>query len=351
MFLRIKQWFMLPLFLSVILSMLLWGEIIGDAVRSALRLCVDTLIPSLFPLAVLSSWATRSGAAERIFYPWSISLGKLMRTDPKAVPAVFLGILGGYPIGALCLQQLREEGSVTRADAERLAACCTNAGPAFLVSVAGRQMLGSMTAGFLLLLVQTVASLLTMLLLRPNEAYKRTEYTPGKSKQMISSVPVSIAAASASMLNITGFVVISSVICRIVQRFTNNHSAAGILSGIIEVTNGLRAVSALSYTPSVMFILYSAMLGFSGLCVHLQVASVFLPSSIGLRNYFTGKLFHAGCATLISVPISLLLRVPSVAAMAPAANVIPLSLSIWGESFLLFSILYTFLWKFRKKAV
>ena len=335
----------IPLFLILLAGILLCGEMIGATVRSAMQVCAELLIPSLFPLSVISSFLVKSGIADRIFAPWCRRAGNVLRCDAEAVSAVFLGLLCGYPIGASCLRELYKNKAITADEAERLAACCTNAGPAFLIGVAGRHLLGSAKAGFLLMLVQLGASALTAFLMRPATPQRHFRSSHGEKCRGIAAFPEAVSSASASMLNITGFVVAASILCSAVRRIIPFPAPSALLCGIIELTNGLQATSELVLPVPVKFILFSSLLGFSGICVHLQVASVFLPDSIGMKHYLAGKLFHGGCSTLLSLPVSLLLRGSVSSAIALPPTGYRLAFPLFGNSVLLFSILYTFLWK------
>ena len=76
----------------------------------------------------------------------------------------------------------------------------------------------------------------------------------------------------------------------------------GILTGIIELTNGLQIVSNGFSTNSLEVTLVSAfLLGFGGFSVLLQVFSIISKSKISIKPYLYGKLLHGGFATVLSL--------------------------------------------------
>lgn len=65
----------------------------------------------------------------------------------RRASAFLLGAVGGYPVGARTVGQLRAAGLCGREEGECLLTCCNNAGPAFIFGVAGLGCFGSLRAG------------------------------------------------------------------------------------------------------------------------------------------------------------------------------------------------------------
>ena len=66
-----------------------------------------------------------------------------------------------------------------------------------------------------------------------------------------------------------------------------------IITGFIEVTNGLAYISALTSSIYFKVIICSFVLGFGGFSVLLQVLSITSKSNISIKPYFIGKLLQA----------------------------------------------------------
>ena len=100
---------------------------VGEAVRQGVALCGRSVIPSLFPFFVTVSFAVACG-----FF----SLLRQLRLPLNA--AVFLlGAVGGYPVGGRTVGELYRAGTISRRQAEALLLYCNNAGPSFILSIAG----------------------------------------------------------------------------------------------------------------------------------------------------------------------------------------------------------------------
>ncbi len=68
----------------------------------------------------------------------------------------------------------------------------------------------------------------------------------------------------------------------------------GILSGLLELTNGVSLVSAISNKAISVNIIISAffLLGFGGISVALQVLSISSKAKISIKKYIYGKLLQ-----------------------------------------------------------
>lgn len=121
------------------------------------------------------------------------------------------------------------------------------------------------------------------------------------SKSIISSIN--------TILMIGGFVVLFSIIISMLNtsqflHIVSSHVLAffgipevlslSLLTGFIEVTNGLSFIANLSSVSfSFKLIIASFVLGFGGFSVLLQVLSITSKAKIAIKPYFIGKLLQA----------------------------------------------------------
>ena len=86
--------------LSILLLVLplAFPEACAEGVRHGLTLAGSTAIPALFPFFVAGGLLSEAGTAAPA---WAAKLlRRLYGLPPESLPAVFLGLTGGYPVGA-----------------------------------------------------------------------------------------------------------------------------------------------------------------------------------------------------------------------------------------------------------
>lgn len=131
----------------------------------------------------------------------------------------------------------------------------------------------------------------------------------------------SILSAINTVVLIGGFVVLFSVILSILKNsnilsiftsllspifnifgITNPQFINGLLSGIIELTNGVQLISGIAYKQiSLNIILSALLLGFGGISILLQVFSITSKSDISIKPYIIGKLLQAFFAVFYTI--------------------------------------------------
>lgn len=286
--------------LGVMALLLLCSADAAQAVRDALALCVQSVIPALFPFFVVSSLFIDLGCAAVLGRSLAPVMHRLFGVSGAGGTAFLLGIIGGYPVGGRTAGELYRSGQCEREECERLLAFCNNAGPSFILGIAGLGCFGSVRVGAWLYLIHVGAAVMVGLLFRSTSHQmgrpEKTE-TPRWADALIEAV----RGGAMSMVNICAFVVFFLVILRLFSRFTGIQH--GAILGIVEMTNGILRLA----NDRRGFIWAAGLLGWGGLSVHCQTAAVLSGSGLSLKRYFIGKALQAAISMAAAWPVSLLL--------------------------------------------
>jgi sporulation integral membrane protein YlbJ len=296
------------------------------AAREGVDLCLNVILPSLFPFFVLSTLCVELGLIQGLGRLLEKLMMPLFRVNGSCAGAFLLGIVGGYPVGARTAISLYEKGQCTKTEAERLLSFCNNSGPAFILGVVGAGIFSSGTAGLWLYGAHVCASILVGLLFR---FYGKDERPTGRQVSASASVPGfpeaftgAVKSAFQSTLNICGFVIFFTVFIRLLfltgvitalakalawllQGFGMQQAMAeSLISGAIEMTSGVWSLRDMAASLGSRLCLAAFILGWAGLSVHCQVLSFIGSSGLSTKTYFFGKLLHglfsAGLIFLVS---------------------------------------------------
>ena len=292
-------------------ALVLCPDVAMEAARAGLRLCGNVIVPSLFPFFVLSSLVVELGFAQYLGRALEPVMRPLFRVGGSCASAVALGFVGGYPVGARTAIQLYQQGLCTRTEAQRLLAFCNNSGPAFILGVVGTGVFASSRAGLLLYLVHALASVAVGLLFRfwPGD---ETGTVPAAPAPRIRTVRFSLAftravrGALSSTLNICAFVVLFTVVIRLLFHTGVLSGLAGglsallgverrwvesLLTGFLEISSGVTSLSGTGALAGRMS-MAAFILGWAGVSVHCQVLAFLGDSGLSPRTYVLGKLLH-----------------------------------------------------------
>lgn len=286
--------------LGVMALLLLCSADAAQAVRDALALCAQSVIPALFPFFVVSSLFIDLGCAAVLGRSLAPIMRRLFGVSGAGGTAFLLGIIGGYPVGGRTAGELYRSGQCEREECERLLAFCNNAGPSFILGIAGLGCFGSVRVGAWLYLIQVGAAVMVGLLFRSTS---RQMGRPGKTEtpRWADALIEAVRGGAMSMVSICAFVVFFLVILRLFSRFTGIQH--GAILGIVEMTNGILRLA----NDRRGFIWAAGLLGWGGLSVHCQTAAVLSGSGLSLKRYFIGKALQAAISMAAAWPVSLLL--------------------------------------------
>lgn len=308
-----RAWTVLPATAAAVLLTVLFILDIGgarEAVITSLKLSATSVIPAVFPCAVLSGIIVRLGGAEKLGKLAERPMRALFSLPGEALCALLLGFFCGFPIGAKSCAELYTRGCLSRDEAERLLAISSLPSPAFVINAVGKGMLKSRAAGTFLFLILLALSLLSGTLLsipaRKKQGCRPSAPTAGQlCPDFGSSFISAVNSAADAMLRLCAFSAFFSSLSAALSPITGclPDSLNAAVAGFFELTGGCYAASSCALPLPVT----AAILGWTGLAVHFQVLSV-TKGGISPKRYFLVSLLRAAAmffvALFVRIPLS-----------------------------------------------
>lgn len=287
--------------------------------KEALKLCAELIIPSLFPFFVLSLLLNRLGFPEVLSTALSPIAAKLFHVSGEGASALIIGLTGGYPLGAAYIADMLNTGVIDKCEGERLLAFCNNSGPAFIMGAVGCGVFSSSRVGVFLYIVHVFAAVITGVIIR-FIVHDRTYSVKRKKRHILPSVSFgdalteSVRSAVTAILNVCGFVVIFSVLVGMLDSNGVFSLAVGqiashttwelkatraLLTGLIELGSGIGAMRGINLSRGTLS-LAAFLVGWGGISVHFQTASVLVGSGTKGVLHFAGRLMSAFIGGIIA---------------------------------------------------
>lgn len=256
-------------------------QICANATANGLLLCARVIIPSLYPFTFCVLFILNSGALSSIKF--ADRFCKKVFGMPSQLFCIFiLSLIGGYPLGAKLINNTVKDPYTART----MLNFCVNAGPAFIITSVGVWIFGSQKIGILLFVTHIIPSFLMAFMNR-----KQLRLATGDTKKALDSVDNFIASATAAaeaLINICGYVLLFSIICA----YINKYSFLKPLNMLLEVTNGINS------TRNILTI--SFLLGFGGICIWCQVFSVAKKAKPQILKFALYRIFHGLLSSVLT---------------------------------------------------
>jgi len=243
------------------------SDTVAESTGRYLSLCGEKVIPALFVFSVLAGIVCKS----KHFY----RLISLVPRGGAELALLFMGMLGGFPLGAAVATELYENGSITKKQGEYLCAFTNNPSLSFILSYVGG-VLGDLRLGVYLALLcfassVFIAVVFRYIFLKPNER----RILPSVSSHTQASLASAIKEGGFTMLIISACVVFFGSISQLLPT---------ALRGFLEISGGMASCKS----P----VRAAVLLGFSGISVMCQVAAI-CGGKLSAAPFITAKLLQS----------------------------------------------------------
>jgi len=320
-------------------SMIVYPEPSFKAAERGLTVWWEIVLPALLPFFIAAELLMDLG----VVHFMGVLTEPLMRpvfNVPGSGSFTFaMGVASGYPLGAALSARLKDSGLVTKTEAERLMCFCNTSDPLFMTGAVAVGMFKRADLAGIIIAAHYLSALTVGVLLRfwkrkdPPSAPIKTE--PGfivvrgyramrraqreNPKAFGELLGGSVKRSVNTLLAILGFIVLFSVVFELLKMagVAGALSAAiskvipdsvvpkalhdSLVSGLFELTIGTSSAAASSAPLIARVAACSAIIAWSGLSVHAQVAAVIQPSGMSVWPYTAARFLQALLAAALTV--------------------------------------------------
>jgi len=299
------------------------------------------VLPSLLPFFILSELMLSFGIVHFLGVLFEPLMRPLFNVPGVGSFVLSMGVAAGYPLDAVITAKVRKDGLCSQVEGERMLAFSNTADPLFMFGAVAVGMFGIPALGVVLAIAHYVGALLVGLAFRSwrangpqsdspqvkisgmgmwREAAKALYQARLKDGRPLGTVlSDAIRDAIATLFMIMSFIVLLSVVIQVLttigvipllgRAFGSVFGLVGVnpalfpplVKGVFELDIGAAAAAASHATLVDRAAVASAIIAWSGLSVHAQVASVLTGSDISMRPYFLARALHAILAALLTV--------------------------------------------------
>ncbi|VBB05669.1 spore ylbj: sporulation integral membrane protein ylbj [Lucifera butyrica] len=337
---RLLAYFMAFGTVFITIAMIVYPKDAFDSAILGLNLWWNVVFPSLLPFFILSEILMGFGVVHFIGVLLEPLMRPLFNVPGIGAFAMSMGLASGYPMDAVITCKFRKNQMCTAVEAERLLSFTNTADPLFMFGAVAVGMFGMPELGATIALAHYLSSFLVgfifrfhgrsrdshkpslavsqgNILLRALRAlYNARQEDKRSTGQLLGD---SVRNSMNTILLIGGFIILFSVFLRIISvaglttlltgmfaTFLNAigfHSslASSMVSGLFEIDLGTLAASQANAPLIEKVTMASAIIAWSGLSVHGQVASIVIESGIRMGPYMVARLLHAILAGLLTL--------------------------------------------------
>lgn len=338
-------------FFFILILMIVFSNESYNAAKNGLNIWFNTVLPSLLPFFIGTELLIGLGVVnfigvllEPIMYP-------LFKVPGTGSFAYAMSITSGYPIGTKITSELRNKNMCSKEEGQRLLAFCSTSGPLFMIGAVAVGMFHNPLLGWVIVISHYLGSIITGLSFRNYHSSKK----PSVQKTKVENPFIALVEARKkdgrkfgillgdvvkdsfqSLLTIGGFIIFFSVlinllsITKVFDVFAilldpifsvfniSNETIRGLLSGILEITNGINIISLSTDSLIIKGVLVSFIIGWGGFSIHAQAISFISKTDLKISLYLIAKVFHG---VFSSVFFYIIIKLPFIDLQSIATSV------------------------------
>lgn len=289
--------------LSLIFAVLFFSSEASLAALNGMKLCAYKLIPTLFPMMVLSGIIVRSGVLFGLSRLGNKIMMPLFGISGIYIAPMLIGTIGSAPAGASAVKGVADKNDPNGSASAFLLSSVVSVG--FLVSAAGNGLLSNPKRGLALYVFQMISVTVSAVFMRPKKSDPNAGADYNLDSPSVSRmISLSIREAAENMLAVCGSVIFFSSLCGIAFTLPLGMRTKVFVSAFLELASGMKIISE-SFPPDLAFIIMSGAVGWSGLSMICQSISA-SKGSIPVGKYIIGRALSALiCPILASASIYL----------------------------------------------
>ncbi|MHB1126006.1 MAG: sporulation integral membrane protein YlbJ [Bacillota bacterium] len=331
--------FWIPALIFMAAAMVVYPKEVFQASIRGLDAWWNIVFPALLPFFVVSELLMSLGVVRVLGILLEPIMRPLFNVPGAGAFVLAMGYTSGAPISSMLTARLRKENICTRIEAERLMSFTNNASPLFMFGAVAVGMFGDASLGMVIAGAHYLANLFLGLALRfygirDPEARRKHPVSGHFFRRALEALiqahrenmkPAGFLLSNAiktsvqTLSTIGGFIILFSVIIKILGlvgilgffgKFILFFSApAGVAqpladalsSGFLEMTIGAKMTSEAAAPLHQQVVATSMILGWAGLSVHAQVASMIAGTDIRMTPFVLARVCHGFLAATLAL--------------------------------------------------
>lgn len=274
---------------------------VGKYITASINNCLTVIIPSLYIFMIISGFLVSTGLYEVISRPFDIISRYIFRIPTKYFAVFLISQVGGYPVGAKLLGDLKANNKIDNETAKVMMSYCYLGGPAFFCGAVGITLFNNTFAGIIVFISIIIANTILAVIIGLSRKIPQKSQDSIKCNITVKNLISSISSGAKSLFMICAIIVFfSSLICildkigithSLTQFITNatkcnSSDACAIVKTFIEISHISEFSSfCYNYLPVI-----TGLMCFGGLCIIMQIICT-VNGRFPLKYFFAGRIF------------------------------------------------------------
>ena len=289
------------LLVVIVVYLILNPKDVRESISFGVSILTDNLFPTLFPFFVVSNLLISFGFINILSKIFSRVM-KFFKMPASASFPLVISLFSGFPSGAKYTTRLAMDGLISTKQANILLTFTHFSNPLFVFGFIGSIIFNNSLIALIILIANIGSGLLVGYIFTRKLEYDNNfnMYNENSNSSFGEEFAKAIMDALNTLFLLLGIVVLFIIFNTIVTDFLSlNDFSRSILSGILEMTIGIKYVSYLDISLIFKVLLTTFFISFGGISVHMQVLSIISLAKLKYKYFFFARILHGLLAMIL----------------------------------------------------
>ena len=296
--------------LFFLLEIINHSTIISITIINSSKIWFYNIIPSILPMYIVIDLLLNYNLL--LYLKVLINpINKLFKINNNSSIIFLLSLISGFPSNSKYINTMLDNKYINIIDANKLLMFTHFSNPLFIINSIGINFLHNKLLGIIILISHYLTNIIIGLFHRNYDfTYNNNLYLETKKNSFIKTLTNSIYKTINILFLLYGIITIFMIITSIIDLNLHiNPLLKCLISGILEITNGIYLASLLNINIIYKATIITFFLSFGGLSIHMQVFGILSNYKLNYLNYFKIRIMHGIISGSITYLILKLLNV------------------------------------------
>ncbi len=227
-------------------------------------------------------------------------ISKIFNIDPSTSIIFILSILTSHPANSVYIKDMLDNNEIDINTANKILCFTYFPSISFVIGTIGIGLYNSFKIGIILYLFCFLNNVLIGIFLRKDKSISINRNNISKDKNLFDTLRKSILKGINTSMIILGNLIIFTIISNLLIKYISiDKSFISIISGILELTNGIVSISSLNINIIIKLTITLFILCFSGFSIIFQSISILNVYKINIKKILTMKLVFSIFTSLL----------------------------------------------------
>ncbi len=264
---------------------------VANVIIEAVNLFLKKVFVSLFPMFILNDILINLNIPYYFYLLFNKLFLKVFKTSGLGAYVFIMSLISGTPSNAYILKELVELEKISLEEANHFLTFTYFSNPLFL-SVMLSTIFNTRVV-LKIILCHYIANIIIGILIRnkaPKIANNKNILKTNLKITLTKSINKSITTLLMILGTISFYMLLTFIITSLLP---NNCLIKTIISGFLEITNGLNTMASLNILSQIKEIIASAIISFGGLSIHTQIKAILEDTNMNYSYFLKGRIMQS----------------------------------------------------------